>query len=82
MSTLSAMDLGLAGIQTGMNGLRRDAQQIATAPTGGDTARPASLDDATDALVDLTANRLQVEMSAKVIQTSADMIGSLLDIKV
>lgn len=80
MSTISAMNLGIQGIQNGMNGLRRDAQQIASANSGSGE-QPAGVDDVTKSLVDMKLNKLEVEMSAKVVQTASDMIGTLIDIK-
>lgn len=84
MSTLSAMHLGLQGIQKGMDGLRRNAHEIASAnklnnPQSAEAA--PSVNDVTDALVGLQQNRLQAEASTKVVKTSLDLIGSLLDVK-
>ncbi len=82
MSTISAMNLGIQGIQKGMNGLRQNAQQIASnsiatsAPPNAQTS-----DDVAGPLIEMKLNKLQVEMSAKVVQTASDMIGTLLDIK-
>ena len=70
MSTISAMDLGIQGIQKGMDGLRQNAQQIASNTTG----------DVTNSLIGMKLNELEVEMSAKVVKTASDMIGTLLDI--
>ena len=87
MSTISSMNLGVQGINKGMNGLRQNASDIAglnkTSPVdGGQATAPAvGVKEATDSLVDMKMNRLQVEMSAKVVQTSSDMIGTLLDVK-
>ncbi len=70
MSTISAMNLGIQGIQKGMDGLRQNAQQIASNTTG----------DVTNSLIGMNLNKLEVEMSAKVVKTASDMIGTLLDI--
>ena len=78
MSTVSAMNLGVQGINKGMNGLRQNAQQIASANI---PEQASGINDVTDPLVDMKLNKLEVEMSAKVVQTASDMIGTLLDIK-
>ncbi len=75
MSTISAMSIGMQGIQKGMDGLRQNAQQIASSVTsnssGNDIAAP---------LIDMNLNKLEVELSAKVVKSASDMIGTLLDI--
>jgi hypothetical protein len=78
MSTISAMNLGVQGINKGMDGLRQNAQHIASANI---PEQASSLNDIAGPLVDMKLNKLEVEMSAKVVQTASDMIGTLLDIK-
>ena len=75
MNSISAFQSGIAGVQTGVYAASQNAAQISRAdqiPT----------DQLTQALVQLEANKLQVQASAKVIETANDMIGSLLDITV
>lgn len=85
MSTIDTMNLGVQGINKGMNGLRQNAQQIAHANVRDEAASGdrnwAGVDDVAEPLVDMKLNKLEVEMSAKVVQTASDMIGTLLDIK-
>lgn len=78
MSSIPAMNSGIQGIQTGMNGLRKNAQQIASANI---PQQAPDINDVTDPLVEMKLNKLEVEASAKVVQTASDMIGTLLDIK-
>ena len=75
MSTISAFQSGLTGIQKGLSGLDRQASKIASADTmnNGDVTTP---------LVNMIPDKQLVQASAKVIQTSNDMLGTLLDIKV
>lgn len=80
MSTISAMNLGIQGIQKGMNGLRQNAQAIAIGNIRNDAATNTP-NDIAEPLVDMKLNKLEVEMSAKVVQTASDMIGTLLDIR-
>ncbi len=81
MSSIPAFDSGLQSIQKGMNGLKRNAHEIATAKSGAATNGNPDINDVTEPLIDMKMNKLQVEMGAKVIQTSLDMVGSLIDIK-
>ena len=76
MQITSALSNALYGIQKGLTGMDKNAAKIASAdvfnsqnPT--DVARP---------LVEMQSDRLQVEISAKVMKTVDETIGSLLDV--
>ncbi len=76
MSAIPAFQSGLAGIQSGMQSLNRSAATIASADnlqSGGDFTEP---------LVNMIRDEHQVKASTKVIETSGNMMGTLLDIKV
>jgi flagellar hook protein FlgE len=75
MNSISAFQSGIAGVQSGIYGASQNAAQIARA----DELPTAEL---TQALVQLDANKQQVQAAAKVIETSNEMIGTLLDITV
>lgn len=75
MNSISAFQAGIAGVQSGVYGAAQNASQIARADQ-------LSSQQLTEALVQLDANKRQVEAATKVIETSNEMIGSLLDIKV
>lgn len=75
MNSISAFQSGIAGVQSGIYGANQNASQIAR-------AEQISTEQLTEALVQLQANKQQVEASAKVIETSSEMIGTLLDITV
>lgn len=65
----------VTGIQRGLNGLQRDADTIANA----NTAEEGVLDsDTLGALVQLSADRTQVEASAAVIRRTDQALSSLL----
>lgn len=70
----------LNGIRTGMEGLARNAQDIA----GGSVASPQQDAQANnkvvDAMVDQTVNANQTQASIKSFATADDMIGTLLDV--
>lgn len=76
MSTIPAFQSGLNGINTGLQKLNRNASDIASA----DVIQSGT--DVTHPLVDMISNKQQVQASAKVIETSNAMLGSILDIKV
>jgi uncharacterized phage infection (PIP) family protein YhgE len=75
MSTISALQSGLNGYQSGINSLNNNALKIAQ----NVTQQP---EDLVDPLVGLLQDKQQVQASIKVIETSNDMLGSLLDITV
>lgn len=75
MSSITALNSGILGIQRGFNSARSHAAQIASA----DTMRGTT--DLADPLVSMVGDRLQVEASAKVVQTIDEMLGTLIDIR-
>jgi len=74
MNSISAFQSGIAGVQTGIYGAAQNASDIARSNQ--------SPEQVTTSLVELNANERLVQASAKVIETSNSMIGSILDIKV
>ncbi len=68
------MNSSLAGIQRGMEGLNRNAAEIAQASTGegGDVLQP---------LVESKVNKLQVEVNTKMLKTQDEVLGTLFDEK-
>lgn len=67
----------LQGIQRGFDGLNRNAHAIAHANTLDESVLDSNI---LDALVQLSANRTQVEASASVIRRADEALSSLLDI--
>ena len=81
MAGISAIHSGLAGIQNGMNSVRKDAHIIAsqtiasvTGVNNNDTSK-----DLTDAIIDMKSSQHQVEASVQVIKTQDEILGTLLD---
>ncbi len=74
MSTIPAFQSGLAAVQSGMQQLNKNANDIAS------LNQPGSDVNLTSALVSNLAAEQQIEAAAKVIKTSHDTIGTLLDI--
>lgn len=78
---ISALNSGINGINQGLGNMRRDASVIAQAitnSTGNHDAEQSA--DVTSALVNLKLDTLQIQASAKVVETVHEMIGSLLDV--
>jgi hypothetical protein len=76
MQISSALGNALHGIQKGLTGMDKNAAKIASA-AAFNSQNPA---DVAQPLVDMQNNRLQVELSAKVMKTVDATIGSLIDV--
>lgn len=73
--SIPALNAGMQGIHTGMNNLRRDANDIAQS-VNRDADKPVEL---ADSLVNLKLDQLQVNASVKVVETVHDLLGQLVD---
>ncbi len=67
----------LLGIERGMNGLERNAAEIASADQMNGEAKR----DVAAPLVESLQNTAQVESAVKVLQAEGRMLGALLDVK-
>lgn len=79
MGVLSIQNEAVQGIQRGLDGLRKNAAEIASADQlnkAGDST------DLVGSLVDLQQNKMQVQASAKVVSAIDSVIGSIIDIRV
>ena len=72
--SISALNTGVNGINQGLSNLRRDASAVAQAVHGDQNSDVAS------ALINVKLDTLQIQASAKVVETVHDMLGSLLDV--
>ena len=77
MPISSVVGSGLQGVQNGFSTVNRAADKIAKVDT---SENPSG--DLTESAVSLQQGKLQVQASAKVIETANETIGSLIDIKV
>lgn len=68
---------GIAGVQTGLDNLKRDASDIAQTVSKGSE----NTTDLAKSLVDLNLDQRQVEASVKVVQAVDEVLGTLIDIK-
>ncbi len=78
MNLTSAINSGLQGIHTGMEGMARYADKIANQAAH---EKETDLADLAESVVGLYSNELQVKASAQVVKTASDTVGSLLDIR-
>ncbi len=76
MMISSAGQAGLMGLQRGMEGLNRNATELAN----GGQMQASSARDISAPLVEQTQNLQQVEASAKVMGASDEVMGRLIDI--
>jgi len=78
MGVLSVQNEAVQGIQRGLDGLRKNAAEIASADqlnkAGGNT-------DLVGSLVELQQNKTQVQASAKVVSAIDSVIGTIVDIR-
>ncbi|HSP00190.1 MAG TPA: hypothetical protein VLN90_01880 [Thioalkalivibrio sp.] len=77
MAITPASGFALNGIQRGMDGLQRNAADIASA----DRLNGTETRSIVEPLVGQIQNATQVEASVKVLKTENDMLGALLDVK-
>lgn len=76
MAIGSVLNNGVMGIQKGFSQLNKASANIAQVSVSEDPMK-----DITESAVDLLQGKVQVQASAKVLQTASDTIGSLIDIK-
>jgi autotransporter adhesin len=77
MAIGSVMGNGLSGIQRGFETLNKASAQIARV---GESADPSA--DLTAGAISLLQGKLQVEASAKVLETANKTMGSIIDIEI
>ena len=74
----NVLSIGVAGVQKGMMEMHEAADKIAKA---GTTGSDDDVGDIAKSLIDLKMSRNQVEVSARVIETASEVMGTLIDIK-
>ena len=75
MSDNSILGIAQTGIQTGLNGVKKNAANLASKESMQSQSSPVN------DLVEMKMNKYQVLASGKVIETADQMLGSLLDVK-
>ncbi|HED33863.1 MAG TPA: hypothetical protein ENJ08_06545 [Gammaproteobacteria bacterium] len=76
MGVLSVQNEAIQGIQRGLDGLRKNASEIASADQLNKAGKDTDLEGA---LVGLLQNKTQVQASAKVVSAVDAAIGSIID---
>ena len=77
MAIGSVLGNGLAGVQKGFSTLNKASSQIAQVGVSEDSSK-----DLTEGAVSLLQGKLQVQASAKVLETANKTMGSIIDIEV
>lgn len=75
----SAMQIGFTGMRNAYAGMEQSSQQIASA---GRQEYGASMPELLEGMVALKENQQLFDASAKVVTTSNQMLGTLLDLRV
>lgn len=76
MGILAVQNSAVMGIQQGLNNLRRNASEIASADQ---LNQAGSETDLVGSLVGLKQSEVQVQANAKVVSAVSDVLGTLLD---
>ena len=76
MGVLSVQSNAVLGIQRGLDGMRKNAADIASADQLNNTGQETDL---VNAVVELNQNKVQVQASAKVVSALDEAVGTLLD---
>jgi len=78
MGVLSIQSEAVLGIQRGLDGMRKNASEIASADqlnkAGSDTSLVGSL-------VDMEQNKMQAQASAKVVSAADEVLGTIIDLR-
>ena len=78
MGVLSVQNEALQGINRGLEGMRKNASEIASADQLNNTGQETDL---VESLVGLQQNQIQVQASAKVVSAVDEVLGTIIDIR-
>jgi len=78
MGALSVQNSALQGIQRGIDGIRKNATEIASSDQLNQAGQDTSLESS---LVGLKQNQVQVQASAKVVSALDEVLGSMINTK-
>lgn len=76
MGVLSVQSSAVLGIQRGLDGMRKDAAEIASADQLNNAGQQT---DMVESLVSMKQNQIQVQASAKVVSALDEVLGSIID---
>ena len=78
MGVLAVQNEAIQGIQRGLDGMRRNASQIASADQLNRAGQETGL---AGSLVEMQQNKVQVQASAEVVSAMDEVLGTLIDIR-
>lgn len=78
MGALSVQSEAVQGIQRGLDGMRKNASEIASADQLNKAGKDTNL---VGSLVDLEQNKMQAQASAKVVSAADEVLGSIIDLR-
>lgn len=76
MGVLSIQSSAVQGIQRGLDGMRKNAAEIASADQLNQAGQETDL---AGALVNMQQNKVQVQASAKVVSALDEVVGTMID---
>lgn len=76
MGVLSVQTSAVQGIQRGLDGMRKNAAEIASADQLNQAGNETDL---AGSMVEMNQNKVQVQASAKVVSALDEMVGTLID---
>ncbi len=79
MGALSVQNEAIQGIQRGLDGLRKNAAEIASSDQLNKAGQGSNLEGA---LIGLEQNKVQVQASAKVVSAVDNVLGTIIDTRV
>jgi len=77
----NALNIGIQGIQDGMQGMEGAARKIARGGVDGPRGSAEGGNSMIEPIVDLKLYERSVEASAQVVKTADETLGTLLDLK-
>jgi len=78
MGDLEIQSEAVQGIQRGLDGMRKNASEIASADQLNKAGKDTNL---VGSLVDLEQNKMQAQASAKVVSAADEVLGSIIDLR-
>jgi hypothetical protein len=76
MSVISVQSSAVIDIQRGLDGIRRNAAEIASADQLNNAGQETDL---ASSLVDMQQNKVQVQASAEVVSALDEVLGTIID---
>lgn len=77
----NAVNIGIQGIQDGMQGMESAARKIARGGADGPRGSAEGGNSMIESMVDLKVYERSVEASAQVVKTADETLGTLLDLR-